>query len=140
MTKSTNIRNRVLLIILLLTYPIICKISMGTLTGFYDDFQLTLAYWGKYISMFVMILYAIAGQYLIKKIIQEKWMVGIILTFVILVVYTFSLVLWLLPIPGISQFVALMSRIEYNFVPALLFVYTIIYLLYGKKSNNIKEN
>lgn len=135
MTKTNTTRNRVLLIILLLAYPIICKFSFDILQGFYDDFQLTFAFWGKYLNVFVMVLYAIAGQYLIKRIIQEKWKVGVVITFVILIVYVFVLALLPVPIPELSSFISLLSRLEYNFVPTLLLVYTIIYLIYDRKKN-----
>ena len=137
MPKNTTIRNRVLLFIVLLTYRIMCQISLDLLTGFYDDFKLGISYWGKYIVILIMVLYAIAGQYLIKKVIQEKWMIGIILTLVILLIYAGSIVLWLIPIQMqiVSSFFTLMSRLECTFVPSLLLVYTILYLIYDKKIN-----
>lgn len=136
MTKKSNIRNRVLLFVVLLTFPIICRISFGILSGFYDNFQLGVVFWGKYIVLLVMVLYAIAGQYLIKKIVQEKWKVGIVLTLILLIFYTCSIALWPINIPGLTFIISLISRPECNFVPAFLLVYTIIYLVYDKKKIN----
>ena len=130
-------KNRISLFILLLIYPVICKISTGVFTGFYDDFQMGASYWGKYVVVFLMAIYAIAGQYLIKKIVEEKWKTGIILTLIILIIYVCSIVLWMLPVdirPLISFF-TLMSRFEYTFVPVLLLVYTIVYMVYYNKKH-----
>ena len=130
MTKNNNMKNRISLFILLLIYPVICKISTSVLTGFYNDFQMGATYWGKYVVVFIMAIYAIAGQYLIKKIVEEKWKTGIILTLIILIIYVCSIVLWLLPvnIQPLISFFTLMSRFEYTFVPVLLLVYTIVCL------------
>ena len=135
MTKDNNIKNRILLFILLFIYPVVCKISLDMLKGFNDDFKLGFVYWGKYIFMFIMVLYAIAGQYLIKRIIQEKWVIGIVLTLIILIIYSSAIFLWLLPVeiqPLISFFV-LLCRPEYVFVPVFLLVNTIAYLIYGNR-------
>ena len=132
--KLSRRGNAIILFVLLVIYPFMCGIYDNQMRGLHEDLAYGKAFLVSEIGVVFFAVYALAGLFFIKKMVQSRWRIGYIVTLVILLIYTVLVpAVMMLHVSFLAEQAMVLMQVEYKIIAAIMLIYALLYFVYWKK-------